>query len=198
MNVAIIGNGGLAREVKQYLRVMGIFPTTFVSDEFYDGTIDTLKLSEFDASVYNPLICIADPFAKKRIVESLPIDTKYFTFIHPSAQIYTHHPIGTGSIICPNVVMTTDVKIGSHVLLNYNTTIGHDTYIGDYSTINPNSAISGNCNIQKNVFVGSKSAIREKTFIVSGTIIGMGSVVVKNIEKSGTYVGVPSKEIVYG
>lgn len=197
MMIAVIGNGGLAREVKQYLRLVGIFPKTFVSDEFYDGSIDTSKLSDFDPLLYSPLICISDTFAKKKIVESLPENTKYFTFVHPTAQIYTHYPIGEGSIICPNVIVTTDVKVGNHVLVNVNTSVGHDTRIGNYSTINPNSTISGNCEIQENVFIGCKSAIREKISITSGAVIGMGSVVVKNVKTAGTYVGVPSKEIFY-
>lgn len=197
MKIGIIGNGGLGREVKQYLRVMGIFPSTFVSDEFHDGSIDTFKLSEFDPSIYTALVCIADTFDKKKVVESLPKDTKYFTFIHPSAQIYTHIPIGIGSIICPNVVITTDVKIGNHVLVNVNTSIGHDTVIGNYSTINPNSSISGNCEITENVFIGCQSTVREKVRIVEGTTIGMGSVVIKNVEKSGVYVGSPLREIIH-
>jgi sugar O-acyltransferase (sialic acid O-acetyltransferase NeuD family) len=197
MIVGIIGNGGLGREVKSYLDKIGIHSNFFVSDEYYDNSPNTIKLSEFDTKKYSALVCIADVFVRERIVNSLPKETEYFTFIHSTAQIYSNYRIGTGSIIGPNVVITTDTKIGNHVLINYNTTIGHDTTISDYCTINPNSSISGNCDIGKNVFIGCGSYIREKVKICRNVVIGMGSVVVKDITKSGTYIGVPSKEMKY-
>lgn len=198
MSIAIIGNGGQGREVKSYFDKIGIESLFFVSDEFYNGSSNVMKLSELDLEKYHVLVCIADCDTKEKIVNSLPKETRYFTFIHPSAQIYSEYPIGEGSIICPNVVISSNVKISNHVLVNYNTTIGHDTAIGDYSTINPNSAISGNCLIKNSVFIGSKSAIREKITITNNTIIGMGSVVVKDILNSGTYIGVPVKELTHG
>lgn len=195
MSIAIIGNGGQSKEVKSYFDKIGIDYRVFVSDDYFQNENNTFKLSELDVKRYEVLICIADVTGKQKIVNSLPKDTKYFTFIHPTAQIYTDHPIGDGSIICPNVIISANVKIGTHVLINYNTTVGHDTVIGNFSTINPNSAISGNCGIGNSVFIGSKTSIREKIHIIDNTIIGMGSVVVKNISKSSTYAGVPVKEL---
>lgn len=195
MSIAIIGNGGLGREVKSYFDKVGIESSFFVSDEFYNGEHNTSKLSELDIERYHVLVCIADCGGKEKIVKSLPKQTKYFTFIHPSAQVYTEHEIGEGSIICSNVVITSNVRIGNHVLVNLNSTIGHDTIIGDYCTINPNSSISGNCKIKSNVFIGSGSSIREKIEIESEAIIGLGTVVVKDIIEEGTYVGVPSRKI---
>lgn len=195
MSVAIIGNGGQGREVRSYFDKIGIDYRVFVSDEFYDESDDTTKLSELDIERHHVLVCIADVSAKEKIVSSLPKETNYFTFIHPSAQVYSNHPIGEGSIICPNVVITTNVKLGKHSLINCNSTIGHDTVIADYFTLNPNSAIAGNCNIGEKVFIGSSAAVREKLTIVDDVIIGMGAIVISDIYKSGTYVGLPAKEI---
>lgn len=195
MRIALVGNGGLGREIQSYLDKMGICSKFFLSDEFHKGSSDVIKLSELDIEEYHVLICVADVFGKEKIQNTLPKETKYFTFIHPSAQVYTEHPIGDGSIICPNVVITSNVKIGNHVLVNINSTIGHDTRIGNFCTINPNTSVSGNCKIEDSVFIGSSSTIKEKLTIISRTIIGMGSVVVKDISKQGTYVGVPSREL---
>ncbi len=195
MIVGIIGNGGLGREVKSYLDRIGIDNTYFVSDSFYKETRGVQKLSDFDPNKYQALICIADVLVKESIVNTLPSDTTYFTFIHSSAQIYTDIEIGHGSIIAPHTVITTDAKIGNHVLINYGVTIGHDTYIGDYCTVNPNASVSGNCILDEGVFIGAGSTIREKTKIKTGVVIGMGSVVVKDISEPGTYIGVPAKEL---
>jgi UDP-3-O-[3-hydroxymyristoyl] glucosamine N-acyltransferase len=60
----------------------------------------------------------------------------------------------------------------------------------------PGSVVSGNCNIGDCVYLGSNSSVREKISICDNTIIGLSSGVVKNIETTGTYVGVPAKKII--
>ena len=59
----------------------------------------------------------------------------------------------------------------------------------------PGSIVSGNVKIHDCVYMGTNSSIKEKTSIHSLVTIGMGSAVIKNINESGTYVGVPSKKI---
>ena len=103
--------------------------------------------------------------------------------------------IGEGSIITSGVIITCNVKIGMHVQLNLNTTIGHDNIIKNYVTTAPAVNISGSCCIGQNVYLGTGALVREDINIVKNSIIGMGSVVVKNIDESGTYVGNPAKKI---
>jgi UDP-3-O-[3-hydroxymyristoyl] glucosamine N-acyltransferase len=55
----------------------------------------------------------------------------------------------------------------------------------------PGVIVSGNVTIQDLVYVGTNSSIREKITICDNVIIGMNSGVVKDINKSGTYVGTP-------
>lgn len=194
MSISIIGNGGLAREVGVYLKSMGLIFDYFVSDEYYQKTQSVYRLSEMPTD--NPvIIAIANVMVKQSISKSLSDGIQYFTLIHPSAQVYTEHTIGEGSIICPNVVVTTNVKLGKHGLVNCNCTIGHDTEILDYFTINPNTAVSGNCSIGSRVFIGSSVSIREKVKITDDVVIGMGSVVIRNIDKSGKYIGTPAKKM---
>ena len=59
----------------------------------------------------------------------------------------------------------------------------------------PGSIISGNCKIGNRVYLGTNSCIREKLSIGDDTIIGLSSGVVKDINKSGVYVGSPVKKI---
>ena len=49
--------------------------------------------------------------------------------------------------------------------------------------------------IYDNVYMGNNSSIREKLSINSMTTIGMNGAVVKDINDSGVYVGVPVKKI---
>jgi len=187
----LIGYGGHAREV---ISQIGINLPCFVDDEFVDE--NTLPLSKLSFEEYEVMVAIGDPISRKKIVDKLPPNTKYFTFIHPTAQIMDDNiEIGEGSFIGANSIITTNVKIGKHSLLNRGCHIGHDTVIGDYLSMMPNSVISGNVNIGNLFYTGTNSSIREKINICDNVTIGLNSGVVKDINDEGVYVGLPVKKI---
>ena len=142
------------------------------------------------------MIAVADPRDRFDIVQRLPADTKYFTWVHPTAQIMGSVEIGAGSFIGANSILTTNIKIGKHAILNRGNQIGHDSEIGDYFSAMPGAIVSGNVKIYDCVYMGNNSSIKEKISIHSLVTIGMNCAVVKNIQEPGTYVGVPAKKII--
>ena len=193
MKKAFIGNGGHLREVIAHTKFDVI---RFVEDEYFKDEEKTLPLSQFNSKEYTIMIAIADSQVRSRIQKSLPEDTKYFSFIDPSAILMDRNiVIGDGSFIGANCVITTNVKIGNHSILNRNVNIGHDVVIGDCFSAMAGSVVSGNVSIGNNCYMGNNSSIREKTTICDDVVIGMNGSVVKNIDKPGTYVGVPVNKI---
>jgi len=191
MKKALIGYGGHAREV---MAQMGTKLPCFVDDEYV--TKDTLPLSKLDINEYEVMVAIADPRSRYDIVQKLPKKTKFFTFIHPTVLILDDNiEIGEGSFIGAYSILTTNIKLGSHAILNRSNHIGHDTTIGNYFSSMPGSIVSGNVTIFDLVYIGNNSSIREKLSIHSQSTIGMNSAVVKNIIESGIYVGCPAKRI---
>jgi sugar O-acyltransferase (sialic acid O-acetyltransferase NeuD family) len=190
MKKALVGYGGHAREV---MAQMGLKLTCFVDDEFVDK--DCLPLTSFNPNNYVIMVAIANPQDRFNMVNKLPKDTKYFTFIHPTALIMDGVEIGVGGFIGAYSILTTKIKIGSHALLNRSNHIGHDCVIGDYFSAMPGSIVSGNVLIGNKVYLGTNSSIREKINITDNVIIGLNTGIVKSIDKSGTYVGNPNKKI---
>ena len=70
-----------------------------------------------------------------------------------------------------------------------------DNVIGDFFTTAPGVQISGNCIIGDMVYFGTHSSIKQKIQICDNVTIGLNAGVVKDIMYSGTYVGVPAKQI---
>jgi UDP-3-O-[3-hydroxymyristoyl] glucosamine N-acyltransferase len=137
MKKGIVGAGGFGREVYWSLNPIERANTVFfVDDEYWDGSDEKiLPLSRFESDKFELVVAIADSLHRERIVNSLPKNTKYFTHIHPTAQIQGEDvTIGEGSIVCAGSIITTNVKIGKHAHINLITTIGHDCVIGDYFT----------------------------------------------------------------
>jgi sugar O-acyltransferase (sialic acid O-acetyltransferase NeuD family) len=190
MKKVLIGNGGHAREV---MAQMGLKLIRFVDDEFVDE--DSLPISQFDPTKHAVMVAIANSKDRYDMVQKLPKETQFFTFIHPTALIMDNVEIGEGSFIGAYSILTTNIKIGKHAILNRGNHIGHDCRIGNYFSAMPGSIVSGNVTIYGLVYMGTNSSIREKLSIHSLSTIGMNSAVIKNIEDSGTYVGCPAKNI---
>lgn len=191
MKLALFGYGGHAREVACQIDQEVTF---FVDNEYANNTAK--PISEFNPKKYLIMVAVADSKSRADIVSKLPKETKYFTFIHPSSQIMDDNiEVGEGSFIGAGSILTTNIKLGKHTLLNRGNQIGHDCTIGDYFSMMPGAVVGGNVNIKDKVYLGSCSNIKEKIKITSNTIVGMNAAIVKDITKSGVYVGVPAKKI---
>ena len=191
MKKALVGYGGHAREV---MTQMGVKLTCFVDDEYVvEGT---QPLSKFNPEEYVLMVAVADSKDRFDIVNKLPKETKYFTWVHPTALIMSDDvEIGEGSFVGAYSILTTNIKIGKHAILNRGNHIGHDCNIGNYFSVMPGGIVSGNIKIGDCVYMGNNSSVREKISICDDVTIGLNGGVVKNINESGIYGGVPVKKI---
>jgi sugar O-acyltransferase (sialic acid O-acetyltransferase NeuD family) len=193
MKLALFGYGGHAREVACQI---GEEITFFVDDQYVPTVPNVKGISTFNSEEYLMMVAVANSKDRFDIVQRLPKETQYFTFIHPSVQIMDDNiEVGEGSFIGASSILTTNIKLGKHALLNRGNHIGHDCIIGDYFSMMPNAIVGGNVTIGDNAYLGSCSNIKEKINITSNILIGMNAAVVKDITESGTYVGVPTKKI---
>jgi sugar O-acyltransferase (sialic acid O-acetyltransferase NeuD family) len=191
LKLALFGFGGHAREVAS---LIGKEVDFFVDDPYSGGLAK--PISSFDPEKYLMMIAVGDSIERKRIANSLDSRTRFFTFIHPTAVISGSGTIiGEGSFIGPYSILTTNIKIGKHAILNRGNQIGHDCTIGDYFSAMPGAIISGNVDIGDIFYMGTNSSIKEKISVCDGVKLGMGSSLVKDCTQSGTYVGCPAKKI---
>jgi len=140
--------------------------------------------------------CIGNPKAKKSVVAYLSsFRVKFASGIHPSVIISRTSTIGIGTVITAGNIITTNIIIGDHVILNLACTIGHYSKIANYCTINPGVNISGDVTLEEGASLGTNATILEKMRVGSQSIIGAGAVVNKNIPSNVTAVGIPAKII---
>lgn len=117
---------------------------------------------------------------------------QFETIIHPSVVKSRWTEFGRGVILCAGNILTNNIRIGDHTIINLGCTIGHDVRIGDYVTVSPGVDISGNVSIEDDVWVGIGSTIIEKTSIGKGSFLGAGAVVTNDIPPGVLAVGVPA------
>ena len=122
MKLALFGYGGHAREVACQ---MDQEVTFFVDDKYAPTVPNVTGISTFNPEEYLMMVAVADSKDRADIVSRLPKETKYFTFIHPTVQIMDDNiEVGEGSFIGANSILTTNIKIGKHALLNRGNHIG--------------------------------------------------------------------------
>jgi UDP-3-O-[3-hydroxymyristoyl] glucosamine N-acyltransferase len=111
-----------------------------------------------------------------------------------------------------NVILKENVEIGNNTcidravlgstLLEENVKvdnlvhIAHGVTIGKNSLIIANTMIGGSTNIGENVWVAPSTSILNKKNIQSNSVIGMGTVVVKDVKEGQTIIGNPGKPLI--
>ncbi|OZS76950.1 transferase [Tetzosporium hominis] len=206
-DIVIIGSGGFGREVAWLIDEINKVEDTwnllgFIDDNHsVQGTeVNGVKVLGgtdwlMDKSI-NVVCAIGDPVIKKKVLSELESTNNTFpVLIDPLVRYSQTVEFGEGSIICAENTLTTNIKVGKHVIINLDCTIGHDATIGDYSTILPSVNVSGETLIGECVSMGTSSSIIQGVSIGENTVVGAGAVVVKDLPANCTAVGAPAKAI---
>ena len=128
-------------------------------------------------------------------IRNLKPDIKFATLIDPSAELSELVEIGEGTVICAHSVLTVNIRIGEHVIVNLDCTIGHDAVLKDYATLYPSVNVSGATVIGHGCELGTGMQIIQGKAVGDHSIVGAGAVVVKDIPDNCTAVGSPAKPI---
>ena len=137
---------------------------------------------------------ISNFWKRQDILENIGIKKEKFeTITHPTASVSRMAKIGTGTIIFQNVTITSNVTIGDHIYILPNSVISHDNLIGDFTCIAGGVSSSGNVKIGQNCYIGANSSLKEGITIGDYCLIGMGSVVLRNVPKNNVVIGNPAK-----
>ena len=193
----VVGMGGLGREVASYLLNSGLSDVVFSAEaSFYEPFewmgIGSQPLGDCQEGVV--VLAIGDGAVRSRVASSLSTGLRLGTFNFGSDR-RSNVTLGEGSILCPGVQVTVDVKLGKGVFVNLNCTIGHDSILDDFVTLNPGVHVSGNCHLGEQCTIGTGAVIRDGVRICPNTTVGMGAVVVKDIDEPGVYVGNTARKI---
>lgn len=209
-DLIIIGASGFGREVAWLVERINYKEPTwnligFIddNDEIQGGIINgysVLGKSE-DVSKYPEAYYVCAVGASRtrekiitRVKEINP-NIKFGTVIDPSVKMSKLVTIGEGSIICAHTIITVNISIGSHVIINLDCTVGHDAVIQDFVTLYPSVNVSGITNIGYCSELGTGMQIIQGKTVGNYSIVGAGAVVVKDIPEKCTAVGSPAKPI---
>ncbi|KAA0548637.1 acetyltransferase [Bacillus sp. BGMRC 2118] len=177
------------------------------SISFLDDNIDMIKSRSLNVigtpdnifnyiNEYEIFIGIGNNNVRQRFHELLEsLGASIPVLIHPDSVIGNQVELGLGTVIMPGVVINCNTKIGKSCIVNTASSIDHDNILYDYVHVSPGVHIAGTVNIGRGTWLGIGSIVSNNVKITSECIFGAGSVVVKDINESGVYVGVPVRRI---
>lgn len=205
-DLLIIGSSGFGREVAWLVeRINKVSPTWNIvgfldDDKLVQGTkINGYEVvgSVDDAIKFKNayLICAIGASKIRKSIINRVSNCRFATLIDPSVELSDFVEIGEGSIICAHSILTVNIKVGKHVIINLDCTVGHNATLDDFVTVYPSVNISGDSHYGECVELGTGSQVIQGKTIGKGTIVGAGSVVVKDLPEKCTAVGIPAKPI---
>jgi sugar O-acyltransferase (sialic acid O-acetyltransferase NeuD family) len=207
-NILILGGSGHAREVawlisdinkqKPYSwNIIGFWEGEIKSEPKIINNIPLIgvdKIKQYTPELY-AIVAIGNPQLRQRAAnQALELGCKFATLIHPLVH-YDQKTvtIGEGSMVFAGGIISTNVMIMKHVIINYNCTISHDCVIEDFVTLSPACNLAGFTKVKQGAHLGIGSSTIEKHSIGKNSIIGAGAVVTTDIPDNVTAVGVPAR-----
>jgi sugar O-acyltransferase (sialic acid O-acetyltransferase NeuD family) len=213
LRIAIVGAGGMAREVASAIQWINREKPQF---EFVGYLVSDLsKLSKRDSreavlgdfewmekhrhAVDAFAIGIGTPSVRvslsQQLSEAFP-EIQWPAIVHPSAIVdYDSAKLGEGTFVGARCVSTVNLELEPFALCNFGTTVGHETRIGRGSVVNPGANISGGVVVEEEVLIGTGAQILQYLTVGSGAKVGAGAVVTRDIPKQTTVVGIPAREL---
>jgi len=205
--LAIIGSGDLGQQIAHYALTDNHYGKVVFIDDFATlgmkhgiEVLGTIEQAEgfYNNNIFDEIIIgigYNHILKRKELYEYLSGKIPFGKIIHSSSWVDSSATIKPGCVIYPGCSIDIRAVINENVILNNGCTVAHDSSIGVHSFLSPRIALAGFVNIDEMCILGINSTVIDNIKIAAGTQLGAGTVVVKNIEKRGLYVGNPHRFI---
>jgi acetyltransferase EpsM len=139
------------------------------------------------------LVAIGDLQSNKRLVKVFSdAGFSFFNAIDNSINQQRQKHIGKGVTILWGSILTCNISIGDHTIINIGCTISHDCFIGNHVNISPGCHLAGKVTIEDDVFIGTGATFIPDVKVGTGSIVAAGACVISDIPPYSLVAGVPA------
>ena len=117
------------------------------------------------------------------------------SLIDPSVFVSRTAQIGVGCVFYPHCYIGLKARIGDRVFCLSNSVINHDDVIEDHVIIASGVTLAGFVTVESDCYLGQGSVCREFLRIGRGSLIGMGSVIIRDVPPNSVMAGNPARKL---
>lgn len=198
--IAIIGASGHGKVVADIAKKNGYEEIVFLDDNSavrecggYPVVGKSVLAADLGCDVF---VGIGNAAVRQQMQEALEASgVSIPRLVHPSAVIADDVAIGAGTVIMAGAVVNSGTTVGRSCIINTCASVDHDCQLEDYVHVSVGAHLAGSVTVGQRTWIGIGAVVSNNLSIVGDCMLGAGTVVVKNVEEAGTYVGVPARRM---
>ena len=192
-NVVIVGTGGLARDVLWLLRCHNdagmepayvflgfLSPAWTGSGEEVCGVPvlgpEDLLAGQHEEGGALAVCALDDPRDRKETMVRLRNrGVQFISLVHASAAVSPLARIGTGCLLLPGAVVSTEAHVGEGAVIHAHASVGPRALVGDFAVVGAGARLGGLSVVGEAAWVGPNSVIAEGQRVSPGPVAGPGT-----------------------
>jgi sugar O-acyltransferase (sialic acid O-acetyltransferase NeuD family) len=206
--LGIIGAGVLGQHIAHYATLTRRYSKVLFFDDIINiGTENNYgtvigRISDVGgfiqaSKIHNLIVGIGykHMMIRKQIFEQFESLINFPNIIHKTCFVDKTVQIGSGNVLLPACIIDKGCILGNNIFFNPGCIIAHDNCIDDHCFFAPRVTTSGFVKIGEACFLGTGMQTINNIKINNNIIIGAGTVVDKDLETCGTYIGIPARKL---
>jgi acetyltransferase EpsM len=114
---------------------------------------------------------------------------------HPFTSVGGKNEIGEGTCLAPGSIISTEARLGRHVIMNMRALVSHECIVEDYVNLNPGCILCGNVHVEEGAYIGPGATVIRNLTIGAWAVVAAGATVFTNVAPRVTVMGAPARRM---
>ncbi len=205
MVLGIYGAGGLGREVLELARQANRAGKRwdgmiFIDDDPPAGKVNGIGACRYEEALaeygggLEVSVAVGEPAIREKLFARLAEDhVGAATLVHPDVHVPDTASIGDGVTIQAGTFLSCNAVVEDYVYIQPNVNIGHDDVLRKGCVISGLCNLAGAVEIGEYTYLGMSACCKEQVKVGRYSVVGMGSMVYKDIPDEVIALGNPAR-----